>query len=192
MKLPPHVMARSPISRARHADVQSGSSSAAEHPPALCGLTLADYGRNSTEERAWLSIVLDGMPHAPTRASMARTRRPRGGTAPRLRRDAPQVAARHGRGRGGASLRPRRMPAKSLFQQDIPHAVASRRMPGEPHRRIERPAGENGAVRRAVTEGHLLAGTGEEHGVLPDDIPAPHDREADLALLACVSPRAMQ
>lgn len=65
-------------------------------------------------------------------------------------------------------------------------------MTRQPHRRIERSACENAPIRCSVPERHLLAGTGEKHRVLPDEIPAPHDRKPDLALAAQVSPGAMQ
>ena len=77
--------------------------------------------------------------------------------------------------------------AKSLFQQDIPHAVAPRGMTCEPHRRIERSARENAPVGGAVTQRHLLAGACEEHCVLSYEIPSANHREADVSLPSRVS-----
>ncbi|MFZ0552109.1 MAG: hypothetical protein WAM21_15025, partial [Steroidobacteraceae bacterium] len=65
---------------------------------------------------------------------------------------------------------------------NITHTVATRPLASQPQCRPERATREDRPVACPVTQAQLLPGTREEHGMLPDDVAAADDGEADLPL----------
>src|SRR5437879_674656 len=71
-----------------------------------------------------------------------------------------------------------------FIKQKIAHGVAPRRLGRQPERGPQSTPGEDGAIARPVGQGELLPLAGEQHFVLPDDVPRTNHREPDLALAA--------
>src|SRR5207342_3563805 len=69
--------------------------------------------------------------------------------------------------------------------EDVGDAVAPRRLPGQPGGGVQRAAGEDVAVGRAVHQLDALAEGGELHGVLAHDVAGADRGEAGL----CPTPR---
>ncbi len=68
--------------------------------------------------------------------------------------------------------------------EHIPHAIKARRPADQPLCGPQGAAGEDQPVGGAMGDFDALAGRGERHGMLADDVPGPHHGEADAARLA--------
>src|SRR5215469_5836062 len=84
-------------------------------------------------------------------------------------------------------LRSSDAPSKNLLSycfeaKKIGHAVTPGWPRRQPKRSRQRAAREDRPVGRPVRETQLLAGTGEQHGVLANEVAGPQAREADFPL----------
>src|SRR5213076_2717885 len=72
-----------------------------------------------------------------------------------------------------------------FYTYHIAHAITSGGHRLHPERGGQRPPGEYRPIQGPVGQRQLLARTGEDHRVLPDDVPGAHGGKADLPVAAC-------